>query len=371
MDNMEDEVTSEAASDAVRRGARQVGLISTVLIVAVALIIAALTGPTALTGTVAIFVLSCLSVQIVLGSVWSHRAGTALSARPRAVRGGILLAVTLVVGVVADLVFENTVGDGRGFNTPQIAMFSIVVVVTAFWLAIVFEGWPFVRIPNRIAATAAVMACVWAVALALYYGLFNFSFLPARAPGTPAGLFNAWDILVFIVTFITGMFLPPAFGFLVFERMQQPVRGLAWTALCFAWAGLLFGVGVGLGGVNVVDFLIWVPVPLLFGGLIILVVFRDSLFGGEPRRAVRGVITTLASAALGVLLVAVYDGVAHLSASMVWGPPPYQGQVWIASATLALTFPLLATHADFFDHWPLRPRAVVRVGTPAEELPGI
>jgi MFS family permease len=369
---MSDTVTSEAASDVVRRGAREVGLISAVLIVAVALIVEALVGPTAATGAVPIFALLCLPAQIVLASVWSHRAGTALSERPRAVRGGILLAATLVIGIVADIVFENTVGDGRGFNTPQIAMFSIVGVVTAFWLAIVLEGWPFVLIPNRIIATAALLVGVWAVALVLYYVLFSFSFLPVRAPHTPAGLFNAWDALVFLVTAITGMFLPPAFGFLVFERMQQPLRGLAWTALCLVWGTLLFGVGVGLAGANVVNFLVWVPVPLLFGGLIILVVFRDSLFGGEPRRLVRGIITTLASAALGVLLVAVYDGVSHLvSPSLAWGPPPYQAQVWIASATLGFTFPLLATHADFFDHWPLRARAEVRVGTAAEELPGI
>jgi hypothetical protein len=45
--------------------------------------------------------------------------------------------------------------------------------------------------------------------------------------------------------------------------------------------------------------------------------------------------------------------------------------VWIASATLAFTFPLLATHADFFDHWPLRTAAPVEAGTEGEELSSI
>jgi hypothetical protein len=49
--------------------------------------------------------------------------------------------------------------------------------------------------------------------------------------------------------------------------------------------------------------------------------------------------------------------------------PTYEGELWIASATLAITFPLLATHTDFFDHWPLRSGEPVAVGTEEEELP--
>ena len=66
----------------------------------------------------------------------------------------------------------------------------------------------------------------------------------------------------------------------------------------------------------------------------------------------------------------------HLVANVVtpalsWGPPTYQGQVWIAGATLAFTFPLLATHADFFDHWPLRTATPVEVDAEGEELSSI
>ena len=138
------------------------------------------------------------------------------------------------------------------------------------------------------------------------------------------------------------------------------------------WASLLFGIGVGVAGVDPVDFLVWVPVPLLFGGLIVLVVMRDSLFGDEPRRLRRGVLTTLTSAGLGLVLVWIYHLVANVvTPALSWGPPTYQGQVWIASATLAFTFPLLATHADFVDHWPLRTAAPVEVDAEGEELSSI
>lgn len=358
---------------ALRKSARTAGLMSTVAIVVVSLVVAAVLDPATFSGPVATFVLCYLPVQIVLAGLWARHPGW-LAARSRAVRGATLLLAGLVVAAVADVLFVATVGAARGPSTPQIAMFSIVVVVATFLLAVVFEGWPFAGMSNRILATAGLLVSAYVVALLLYYLLFDLSFLPppAQTPQTPTGLFDAWHILAFLVTAITGMFLPPAFGFAGFERLQQPVRGLVWSLLCVVWASLLFGIGVGVAGVDPVDFLVWVPVPLLFGGLIVLVVFRDSLFGGEPRRLRRGVINTLASAGLGLVLVGIYRLVADLvSPALSWGPPTYQGQVWIASATLAFTFPLLATHADIFDHWPLRTTAPVEVDAEAEELPSI
>jgi glycine betaine/proline transport system substrate-binding protein len=73
----------------------------------------------------------------------------------------------LVVGAAAEIVFLNTVGSGQGPSTPQIAMFTNVGVVVKFWLAIVFEGWPFARISNGIVATAALLLTVYVVALLL------------------------------------------------------------------------------------------------------------------------------------------------------------------------------------------------------------
>lgn len=356
-----------------RRSDRRIGLVSTVAIIVVSLVIAALCNPGAFAGPVATFVLSYLPVQIVLAGLWAHQP-EALRGRAQPVRGGILLVAALVIGAIAELVFLATVGSGHGPSTPQIAFFSIVTVVTTFWFAIVFEGWPFRLIRNRVVATAALLLAVYLVALLLYYGLFDFAFLPppAQIPGTPSGLFDGWHVLVFLVTAISGMFLPPAFGFLGVERLPQPARGVAGTALCLVWAAVLFGIGVGALGVDPAEFLIWVPVPLLFGGLIVLVVFRDSLFR-DRARPTRGVLNVLTMAVLGVVLVWIYQRVAGLvSPPVTWGPPTYQGEVWIASATLAFTFPILATHADFFDHWPLRRSgSPTPAGSNVEELPGV
>ena len=218
------------------QSARTVGLISTAALVVVALVVAAVLNPATFAGPVATFVLCYLPVQIVLASMWARQPGR-LAAMSRAARGATLLVAALAIGAVAELVFLATVGAGRGPSTPQIAMFTIVTVIAAFLLAVVFEGWPFAGMSNRILATAGLLVSVYAVALLLYYLLFDLSFLPppAQTPQTPTGLFGAWYSLTFLVTAITGMFLPPAFGFLGFERLQQPVRGLVWAGC--AWCG--------------------------------------------------------------------------------------------------------------------------------------
>lgn len=344
--------------------ARRIGVMSTLLIVGISLLIAALVDSATFTGPVGTFFLSWLPAQAVLTGIWAHRSDRL--AVPQPIRGVILAIAAGVIAAINEVVCVNTVGGGRGTSTPQIAMFSIVVVVATFWLAVIFDGWPFKKIANDVVAAATLLLSSYAVALGLYYALFDFSFLPphAQIPHTPTGLFNAWYISGFLVTAISGMFLPPAFGFLGLDRLHQPVRGLFWTALCLVWATVLFGVGIGVRHADPVAFIVWVPIPLLFGGLIVLVVFHDSLLGGPPQRLLlRGVLNVLTMAILGSVLVWIYQLVGHgaVHPPLLWGPPTYHGQVWVATATLSFTFPLLATHADFFNHWPLRAREVARL----------
>jgi len=361
-------------SEGTRVDARRVGLTSSALIIGISLTIAALIDPRTFIGPVGTFFLSYLPAQAIVVAIWAHRPGRLMMPQPA--RGMILAVTTGIIAAIDEFICINTVGDGRGTSTPQIAMFSIVAVIAGFWVTVIFDGWPFKKISNDTIAAAALLFSCYAVALTLYYLLFNFSFLPphAQIPHTPMGLFNAWYIVGFLVTAISGMFLPPAFGFLGLERFNQPARGLVWTILCLLWATMLFGIGVGTLRLDPVTFIVWVSIPLLFGGLIVLIVFHDSLFGGQPQRLFRGVLNVFAMAAIGSALVWIYHLVARGSVTppLSWGPPTYHGEIWVATATLSFTFPLLAIHADLFSHWPLRTgdrEAAVR--TEAEQFPGI
>jgi len=194
----------------------------------------------------------------------------------------------------------------------------------------------------------------YALACIVYFTFFNFTGFPSVGAATPTGLFNAWDALVYLVCFLTAMFLPPAFGMLDLGKLGPLARGLAWTVLCLVWGAIIFGIGLAIMG-DPVNVLVWIPVPLLFGGLIVLVVFRDSIFGQIKSLPLRGIFTTVLSYLVGVLLVALYGHLVNaLNPGLAAGAPTYTEQLWIANATLAFTFPLLALYSDLFGQWPLR-----------------
>lgn len=349
---------------------RKVGVASSALVIVAALAFIALLDVDTFTGWVSFLALSCTPVQVVLAVHWSHDLPPALSRQPRLVRGGTLLAITLAVGTVAALFFEATVGGGNGSHFPPLVMFSIVAIVTSFWLAIVFGGWPFVLLKNKVAMLGALLVACYAVAYFLFRALFDFSFLrgtPIYVENLdPGGAFNAWNALTFLVTAITGMFLVRSFDFWTFGRTTQPVRGVFWTLACLIWGTALFSLGVGLLDIDPVTFLVRVPIPLLFGGLIVLNVLRGSLYA-TVKQPLKGVLNVATSMAVGSVLVMLYQALSPpISGALPGGPPAYGLEIWLASATLGITFPLLILQTDFLDFWPFAaPKA--RPGEPGRD----
>ncbi len=354
---------------------RKIGLASAALVVVAALALIALLDLDAFTGWVAFLALSCTPVQVVLAVHWAHDLPPALARRSRLVRGGVLLAITLVVGALAAVLFEATVGGGNGPHFPPLVMFSIVAVVTSFWLAIVLGGWPFILLKNKAVAQGALLVACYAVAYLLFRALFDFSFLqdaPIYVESLdPGGAFNAWYALTFLVTAITGVFLVRSFDLWPFARATQPIRGLIWTLVCLIWGTALFTLGVGLFDIDVVTFLVRVPIPLIFGGLIVLNVLRGSLYN-QLTQPLKGVLNVVTSMAVGSVLVMVFHALSLLiNDALPSGPPTYGLEIWLASATLAVTFPLLIVQAEFLDFWPFAatPRSPTGPATASPQTP--
>lgn len=330
------------------------GTIASLVIVTACLVVCLSMPMATLNGPIAVFVLCAQPTLIVLDGVWAGRTDGWLSARTRPGRGLILLAVVLVAGAVVELIVEPTVGGAAGVATPEIAMFGITSVVSAFWLTNICQMWPFVLIRNAIVRTIALILSSYAVALAVYYGLFDASALPSVGSATPHGLIDAWYILAFLVAFVSGMFLGPAFGFWGLDRLGAPARAVASTLLCLVWGGLILGIGA-LVAPHPVATMIWFPVAVLFGGIIVLVVLRGSLVTPLRSRAAHGAVTMLVVIALGVALVALARHLLVLvNPDVTWAAPGYAGYIWLANASLAFTFPILAVHANLFGLWPLQ-----------------
>lgn len=342
------------------------GIVATALVIFVSLAFIALFAfPTF--GTWVAFLMICLiPTQIIVSITWGckHPGFAATCSQPA--KGILLTLMALVVGAVVAVVHFSTVGGGINPPTPMLAMCIIASVIITFWLAIVWGGWPFHRlIKNPIGAGLALLAAAYLINYLLFRLLFDYGFMqgaPVYVPALdPHGLFNAWSVLVFYVTAIAGMFLVLNFDLWPFTKfpalMKQPALGIVWTIVTLAVGGLAFQIGVKVMGMDAVAFMVRVPIPFIFGTIIVLNMLQGSLFA-RLAQPLRGLLNVTASAVIGIVLAEIYGLLAPVVTGAVKpGPPSYDFEIWLATALLSVTFPFLIFYAEFFGMWPLQKKA--------------
>jgi hypothetical protein len=129
---------------------------------------------------------------------------------------------------------------------------------------------------------------------------------------------------------------------------------------------VVWGVPVGLLGMDPVVFLVRVPVGLIFGVFIVLTLFQGAGFGGlgQPVKGLAmAAAVIVAAAAVQVLYTVAANAIAP---GMKAGPPSYERELWIATAMLGVTFSVIVAFCGAFGFWPLMPRrAGAEAGDPA------
>ncbi|HXQ27304.1 MAG TPA: hypothetical protein VN822_12920 [Candidatus Acidoferrales bacterium] len=352
------------------------GIVASLLVIAVSLgFIALFAFP--IFGTWVAFLTICfIPMQIVISVTWGCKHPGFAATRTQPAKGILLTLMALVVGAIVAAVHFSTVNGGINPPTPMLAMCIIASVVVTFWLAIMWGGWPFDKlIKNPIGAGLAMLASCYIINYALFRLLFNYGFMqgaPVYVPALdPHGLFNAWNALVFYITATGAMFLSLNFDLWPFTVspavMKQPVLGIVWTITALVIGTLAFYLGVKVMGMDVVVFMVSVPIPFIFGTIIVLNMMHGSLFG-KLAQPLKGVLNAIASAVIGVALARIYGVLAPVVTGAVKpGPPSYDFEIWLASALLAVTFPFLIFYAEFFKMWPLhREPAQAKAAPPAD-----
>jgi hypothetical protein len=103
-----------------------------------------------------------------------------------------------------------------------------------------------------------------------------------------------------------------------------------------------------------VAFMVRVPVPFIFGTIVVLNMMQGAMFA-NLKQPVKGVVSTVAAAVIGSILALVYGLLVRVvTGELRPGPPSYDFEIWLASALLGVTFPFLIFHAEFFKLWPLK-----------------
>jgi hypothetical protein len=173
----------------------------------------------------------------------------------------------------------------------------------------------------------------------------------------PGGMFNASSATVFYVTCVAVMFLVLHFDLwpltLSGAVMKQPVLGIVWTALALAVGGAAYYIGTDVLAMDPMLFLVRVPVPFIFGTIVVLNMLHNSTFA-SLQQPVKGIANTIAAAAVGTGLAMMYGAIAPTVTGVLnIGPPANDFERWLASALLGVTFPFLIFYAEFFKMWPL------------------
>jgi hypothetical protein len=338
-----------------------VGVVATGLVIAVALGFISLFSIGVFTGWVSYFLLCVIPMQIVVAVMWGSNPAFAAS-RTQPMKGLLLTATTLVIGVIVAALSHATIGGGISPPTPMLVMCSIVSVVITFWAAIMWGGWPFTaKIKNPIAAGLTTLVACYIVNYALFRVFFDYGFMQGApvyvAAQDPHGLFPAWYALVFYLSCLSAMFLMVNLDLWPLTTfpgvMRQPRLGAVWTLVVLVIGGLAYYVGIALMAMDPVAFMVRVPVPFIFGTIVVQNMLRGSLFA-KYQQPLKGVLNIVAVVVIGQVLAQLYAVLAPaVSGSVNPGPPAYEFEIWLASALLSVTFPFLIFYAEFFQFWPL------------------
>ena len=343
-----------------------IGLVATAIVIAISLGFISLFSFPTFTGWVSYCLLCIIPMEIVASVTWGARHPNFAGTLAQPAKGLSFVLVCLVAGLVIAPIQFTVVGKAIGPPTPMLVMCTIVSVIITFWLAIMWGGWPFTTmIKNPISAGLAMLAVCYLLNYLLFRIFFNYDFMRGApvyvASLDPHGLFNAWYALVFYLAVIMIMFVSINFELWPFTKfpalMRQPTLGIVWTIAAFALGGLAFYIGIAALQMDVVSFMVRVPVPFIFGTIVVMNMMQGSLFG-NLKQPVKGVLNTAASAAIGTLLALAYHAVAPtVTGALRPGPPSYDYEIWLSSALLGVTFPFLIFHAEFFKLWPLQKSA--------------
>ena len=338
------------------------GIAAAVLVIAASLGFISLFDFPTFGSSVAYYMNSIIPMQIVIGVVWgTNQPGFAAKQR-QPLKGLLLALLTVAAGVMVAPTYLAVAGGNLRPPGPVPSHIIIASVIVTFWASIMFGAWPFkALIKNQVTAGITMLVSCYVVNLILFRLFFDYGFMEGApvyvASLDPHGMFHALNVLVFYVTFLSVMFLMLSFDLWPLTKsaavMKQPMLGIVWTGVCLVIAGLLFWIGMSLLRMDVMVFLLTVPIPYIFGTIIVLNMFQNSLTAKLTQPA-KGIANAVLVAAIGTALAQFYRALAPtVTGALASGPPTYDMEIWLASALLAVTFPFLIFFAEFFKFWPL------------------
>ncbi len=304
--------------------------------------------------------------QVVLGLYWRDTVPGLIENQIPPIKGVLLCITTMTAGSIILLLFFKILSGGHGV-TPMLSQYAILTVVVSVWLVVVLEAWPFTLFTkNPLFIGILVWIATYAVAYGLQQVFYDYSFLgsihhPAYfSELDPKGLFGFWHATSFSVTVVMVILLTLLYDLWPINtlagRSSQPLRGVIGSLYTLVIAIAVFSLFVHVLQWDPVDYMVRVPVCLIFGSFLANNMMQFSLFN-RSAQPFRGICLTLVTIIVAIAMYYLYAYAADLHAGRALGTGganDYEKEIWIASAMLGVTFPIIFVVSGFFAFWPIK-----------------
>ncbi len=342
------------------------GVVGAIITIGLALVFSVQFAQSTFVGWVGEVIMCSIPFQIVAIAVWQGNYPGFLARLGQPAKGVAIVALMAVASAVVTPGILMAVGGSVSPPTPFATMFTVLSVCTPFWVMPLFQCWPVSALTKHPAGLGlGLLALSYLSAWAIWQLGFDFSAM-RNAPFysaslDPQGAFPAWDIITFMVTASFVIVSVMMFDFwpltVAVERFpmlgRQPMRTVFSATLVLAlsaaiWSGFVLGLRM-----DPVDYMVRVPVSCLFGQLLMLHMMQTAPFQAAAQPA-KGLALMAVVVVLAAPMYWLYALVAlALVGPMASGAPGYVLDIWIATAMLAVTFPMFVTVGEAFRFWPL------------------
>ena len=343
------------------------GIVATIISILASLSIILWFDPATFGGWVTFLIICCIPAQVVLSLIWqnSYPAPAATLAQP--FKGVYLTILAMAAGVfVASWVLKLVPGFKIPGPGPVQLHFIIMTVATILWLVIVWQCWPVVAIKQHPAFIGVgLLVLTYLITWILFKVFWNFGVM-AKAPfyvaaADPGGLFRFDQAMAFYITTVGVMLAMVLLDMWPFSLIppKVPVMGkpYVWGIVMSAWvlmvSWVIYHLFVNVGGMDPTVFLVKVSVSWIFGEFIMLNLMQTAPFQ-TTRQPAKGILLIICTALLAIGTYYLYAGFCKMvTGGVPSGPPTYACELWISSAMLAVTFPVIVVFSGFLNYWPL------------------
>lgn len=343
------------------------GIVATIICVLLSLSIILWFDPETFGTWVTFLIICCIPAQVVLALVWQTNYPAPAASLAQPFKGIYLTILALAVGV---FVAAWTLRLVPGFNLPGPGPvklhFIIMTVATILWLVVVWQCWPVAAIKQHPAFIGAgLLVLTYFLTWVLFNIFWNFGVM-AKAPfyvaaADPAGLFRFDQAMAFYITtvgVILAMALLDMWPFcLIPPKVPAMGKPYVWGIVMSIWvllvSGVIYHLFVNVGGMDPTVYLVQVPVSWIFGEFIMLNLMQTAPFQATKQPA-KGILLLVCTVVLAIATFYLYAAICKMvTGGVPSGPPTYACELWIASAMLAVTFPVIVMFSGFLNYWPL------------------